>query len=892
MIYLFFCFCFPSFLIHAITTPHEADFYTYGEITLFPVQFGIPDEWVKDEVPEKTQVVVNDTMSFQVKSYRFGPLEEAEYHDYLAASMFGDTRKKGGWDCLRHYELMANGCLPIFWKLEEWPATLLRHLPWELLTEAKRFYNKFLEKFEEAPNNKSTEAENNKQVKGAATRNVNARTRKLEMDLEEQIKCGGDHQHVNDVERDHDRLAYQNTKHYLSHEKAMNQQDISKEDLEEHRILGQKFLDYTKENLTTAALAKRILKNYGIDLASPSSKKPRILFLPGHALDLFPSFLCASVFHGLRELLGENVVDAPEYTYMYKLDGETADTVNRIRGSVWGQGFTLGFRLDRMPFLDRDNIEQRIKDQEFDFIIYGRLSPYELSTYGGTVGGKAALVPEYFETVLQYTDPERIIMLYGDDSGLDDYHVRSQLNTLGKRFGGYVYLRELLPFIPAENEQPLIPRIKLIQQPQCFKKPWATFFDHVWVSKEARYCVNYGYECDKTFFYKTEIKDNEEYAEWYEKSSRGYSILDPFKMMDEIPTPIATGTHMFYEKDARNCTADAVFEQGRECPISNLKFGVLRENVKYFLLELVPSVDLLNSQYCSSGFVIKSALFAALLDAVYNMECVGYCQRSCELSHARMLKPLLYAPPKRIKQFYEAFGTTPMYLAQILSGACLRYGLDLQSRVGGYGRGRQEGDDDLEKREFPEGFVPGLNVMYHDHLKTYLLVGNNGVGADVRYMANQGFTFHLFLLEDDSIFNGFEAFNIENLQIFGPWQMGSVGFRDQFVEQSFDLQQHVSSHAHFHFGKVYEILIAFASIYYLRILDVPKSDLWQVIAHASMKYDFYKLTPAHSRRISRPGMEDTLDFERGINWRSIRPYSFPDDDTLIFETYDVFLKWN
>ena len=37
--------------------------------------------------------------------------------------------KKGGWDCLRHYEIMMNGCIPIFEGLIDCPQLTLTTLP-------------------------------------------------------------------------------------------------------------------------------------------------------------------------------------------------------------------------------------------------------------------------------------------------------------------------------------------------------------------------------------------------------------------------------------------------------------------------------------------------------------------------------------------------------------------------------------------------------------------------------------------------------------------------------------------------------------------------------------------------------------------------------------------
>ena len=52
--------------------------------------------------------------------------EEAYYAD-LRASRYGITTKKGGWDCMRHYEIAANGAVPAFRDLHRKPAECAPH---------------------------------------------------------------------------------------------------------------------------------------------------------------------------------------------------------------------------------------------------------------------------------------------------------------------------------------------------------------------------------------------------------------------------------------------------------------------------------------------------------------------------------------------------------------------------------------------------------------------------------------------------------------------------------------------------------------------------------------------------------------------------------------------
>ena len=58
-------------------------------------------------------------------SYAFE--SQGEYYKDLSESKFGITTKRGGWDCLRHYEIAAAGTVPCFRRLEEKPAECAPH---------------------------------------------------------------------------------------------------------------------------------------------------------------------------------------------------------------------------------------------------------------------------------------------------------------------------------------------------------------------------------------------------------------------------------------------------------------------------------------------------------------------------------------------------------------------------------------------------------------------------------------------------------------------------------------------------------------------------------------------------------------------------------------------
>jgi hypothetical protein len=100
--------------------------------------YSIPDEVFVERpvsVADKKYVVA-PLIPGGSANYLFGAGEECQYYEMYRRSMFAVSQKKGGWDCLRHYEILANGCIPIFEDLDNCPADTLVGLPKTLLKEA------------------------------------------------------------------------------------------------------------------------------------------------------------------------------------------------------------------------------------------------------------------------------------------------------------------------------------------------------------------------------------------------------------------------------------------------------------------------------------------------------------------------------------------------------------------------------------------------------------------------------------------------------------------------------------------------------------------------------------------------------------------------------------
>jgi hypothetical protein len=112
-----------------------------------PISFSIPEELVLSKVTEKIKLISDIIPNFNW-NYTFS--SEQDYYDEYSSSWYGTTMKKAGWDCLRHYEIMMNGCVPLFKGLEDCPELTLTTLPKKELikmsqsNESNIEYNEFI----------------------------------------------------------------------------------------------------------------------------------------------------------------------------------------------------------------------------------------------------------------------------------------------------------------------------------------------------------------------------------------------------------------------------------------------------------------------------------------------------------------------------------------------------------------------------------------------------------------------------------------------------------------------------------------------------------------------------------------------------------------------------
>jgi hypothetical protein len=121
-------------------------------------------------------------------------------------------------------------------------------------------------------------------------------------------------------------------------------------------------------------------------------------------------YQCDALFHGLRELLGADAVDANRIGSLYE---QPADAI----GSMYGRGYTLYGNLPNIE-VDREKIETRIEALYFDLVIFGSIWRCD----------------SYLKLVLRHYPANRVVFIDGED------HTRVRWPLLGR---GIYFKREL-----------------------------------------------------------------------------------------------------------------------------------------------------------------------------------------------------------------------------------------------------------------------------------------------------------------------------------------------------------------------------------------------------------------------------------------------------------------
>ncbi len=273
-----------------------------------PIGFSIPECKVVKEIPQK-----DTDFAFiipgQPSTYIYD--NEKDYYSGYRRAYFGITTVKAGADCLRHYEILANGCIPYFPDLDRVDKNTMHLLPRELILEAMN-------------------------LKGV----------------------------------------------------SFNAIDHNVFDKDRYYQILETLLEHTREYLTCRKMAAYLLEkaNY--------SGKGTVLFLAGKSEE---DYLKCLTLIGLKELLGENVIDVPKLDYLYKSYPD--DTRH-----LYGKGISYTHIIEDLA-VNRDSIANRIVNNEFELIIYG-------SVHRGM---------PYHSLVVENYPAEQIIYLCGEDRHICEF---------------------------------------------------------------------------------------------------------------------------------------------------------------------------------------------------------------------------------------------------------------------------------------------------------------------------------------------------------------------------------------------------------------------------------------------------------------------------------------
>lgn len=102
-----------------------------------PISFAIPKIKIVNKIPPKSR---------RLAFIRPGELDtyiyktERDYYKGYQESEWGLTFKKGGWDCLRHYEILANGCITYFPDIKDCPDTIMTNFPKQIVNYTNLIY--------------------------------------------------------------------------------------------------------------------------------------------------------------------------------------------------------------------------------------------------------------------------------------------------------------------------------------------------------------------------------------------------------------------------------------------------------------------------------------------------------------------------------------------------------------------------------------------------------------------------------------------------------------------------------------------------------------------------------------------------------------------------------
>ena len=290
-----------------------------SHLVVHPLSYCIPDENIVEyeKIKNKKHIIISDIIPGERNTYRFGADDEKEYNEHYRESFFAYTQKKGGWDCLRHYEILANGCLPIFKNINQCPPNILTTLPKNIMEE----YSKKLLPY-----------------------------KKEYRDLYDE---------------------------YVS-----------------------KMLTHIKNNCSTSATTK-----YFLEKMNHIPEIKNVLLIRCHeGVNYTRELFWIGMKRHIQSILGV-AVEYPKIDFLYTNYSGNKKTLH-------GFGFNYACKLEDDYNFSQEEIIQKINDQFWDIVIYGKIGPDELWE------GSMPNLPLWNHVSQKYSK-EQIVFLYGGDECID-----------------------------------------------------------------------------------------------------------------------------------------------------------------------------------------------------------------------------------------------------------------------------------------------------------------------------------------------------------------------------------------------------------------------------------------------------------------------------------------
>jgi hypothetical protein len=301
----------------------------------YPISFGVPEANIAPKVSREKWwgflPYIPGQFPFSGKAQYSFDLDDEWLKDQLHQhSFFAWTHKRGGWDCMRHLEILSAGAIPYFADLELCPLRTLGNYPKALIREAMEL---------------------------AGLEHV-GRVRRGSERIDNEFMSTNAHGHLNF--------------------KKPGAIDLPNFPAEKYFEIADRILNHTRHHMTTAATVAYVLRTIGYE-------EPKHVIMIGRWTY---DYLHQTVESGLSDLgikttvLGHTtdwalrigVREPVAETQLEDLRRERANRANHkvIPGLAWMYGFRSDPRVINHTNADRNDatIQQRILAGEFDLVIY------------------------------------------------------------------------------------------------------------------------------------------------------------------------------------------------------------------------------------------------------------------------------------------------------------------------------------------------------------------------------------------------------------------------------------------------------------------------------------------------------------------------------------------